>query len=90
VLASALTKNQVVAAVMAFAGIALLFFTGFLIHFTTNPELEDTVNYVSALNHLRLFSSGTFDSRPVVFYVSAIALFLFLTERSLAARKLKT
>lgn len=87
--ASSLTKNQIVAAVMAFAAIALTFFAGFLEFFTTNPQLVEMITYVSARAHTLVFASGSFDSRPVVFYLSGTILFLILTERTLAIRKLK-
>lgn len=87
--ASSLTRNQIIAAVVGFAIIALLFFCSFLGFFTVNPKLEELINYISSLNHMRLFANGTFDSRPVVLYLSGAALFLFLTERTLAARRLK-
>ena len=87
--ASSLTKNQIIAAVVSFAGIALLFFTGFLAGLTTNSYLVEMLNYISARNHLYIFSNGTFDTRPVIFYLSGTVLFLILTERTLAIRKLK-
>ncbi|MFQ3670440.1 MAG: ABC transporter permease, partial [Verrucomicrobiia bacterium] len=50
--ASSLTRNQVVSAVLSFAGIALLFFCSFLGFFTVNPNLEELINYISSLNHM--------------------------------------
>jgi len=86
---SALTKNQIVAAISSFTIIALIFFAGFLNFRTTDPKLLEMVTYISARSHTMLFGSGIFDSRPVVFYLSGTILFLFFTERALAARKLK-
>jgi len=89
IFASALTKNQIVAAVISFAAISMLFFCAFLEFFVTNAKLVEMISYISARNHTITFGSGSFDSRPVIFYLSGTLLFLILTERTLAFRKLK-
>jgi len=80
-LASALTDNQIVAAAISFTAILFLFFLGLLSFFlpTTAPLLRELVYYFSPIEHMMDFSRGIFDSRPVVFYLSSIALVLFAT-----------
>jgi len=85
VLASSMTRNQVIAAVMSFVLILLLFSIGFLDVFVTDPESSKIVQYLSLLDHFRDFSKGIVDSRPIVFYCSVMAIVLFLTVRTLAS-----
>jgi ABC-2 type transport system permease protein len=91
VFASSLTKNQIISAILAFGGILLSFMFGLLSFF---PQLDsvtrDLVSYGSALDQMQTFSSGIFDTRPVVFYLSGTVFFLFLTQRFLQARRLRS
>lgn len=88
-LASALTRNQIVAAVMSFSVITLLFFTGLLTFFVLNitPALREMTAYFSALDHMAEASRGFFDTRPVVFYLSLTAFTLFLTFHVFQSRR---
>ncbi len=80
-MASALTKNQIVAAVIAFAVISLLFFLSLLSVFFPNAStfLRELTYYFSTIEHMADFSQGVFDSRPIVFYASMTLFTLFLT-----------
>jgi ABC-2 type transport system permease protein len=80
-LASALTDNQIVAAVIAFAAILGLFFLGLLSLFlpSSGPLLREATYYFSPVQHMMDFSRGIFDSRPVVFYLSSTTVVLFCT-----------
>ena len=88
-LASALTRNQVVAAIMSFSVITLLFFTGLLSFFllSVTPTLRVMTGYFSALEHMSEASRGFFDSRPLVFYLSLTAFVLFLTSHVFQSRR---
>ncbi len=88
-LASALTRNQIVAAIMSFSIITLLFFTGLLTFFMLNvtPALRELTGYFSALEHMAEASRGIFDSRPPVLYLSLTAFFLFLTFHVFQSRR---
>ncbi|MDD5200660.1 MAG: ABC transporter permease [Terrimicrobiaceae bacterium] len=90
-LASALTRNQVVAAIISFAGISLLFYWGFYSRLFPNvsPFLRDLTDYLSPIQHMALFSQGLFDTRPVVLYLSCTALVLFLTFQVFQYRRWK-
>lgn len=80
-LASAMTDNQIVAAVIAFAAILGLFFLGLLSLFlpASGPLLREVTYYFSPVQHMMDFSRGIFDTRPVVFYLSSTAVVLFCT-----------
>lgn len=91
-LASALTKNQIVAAMTAFALICLMFFLSLLSFFfpTTSSLLQELTYYFSTLEHMRDFSQGVFDTRPVAFYLSMTVFTLFLTYHVFQYRRWKT
>ena len=81
VLASSLTRNQVIAAVLSFVVLMLLFSVGVLDAFIKDPETGRLIRYCSLIDHLRDFSKGILDTRPAVFYLSFTAICLFLTGR---------
>jgi ABC-2 type transport system permease protein len=84
ILASSLTRNQVIAAVISFVAIILLFSLGVLDVFINDPEGSRLIQYLSLMEHLRAFSKGILDTRPIVFYASLTAIALFLTGRVIA------
>lgn len=90
VFTSALTKNQIVAAVLCFAllfvpfGISLLKWIDNL-----NATLLAWVSYVSTPEHLQNAVQGIFDSRPIVYYITASILMLYLAKSVLESRRLK-
>ena len=81
ILTSSLTRNQVIAAVLSFVVLILLFSIGILDAFIKDPETSKLIRYCSLIDHLRDFSKGILDTRPVVFYLSFAATCLFLTSR---------
>src|SRR6266436_2184361 len=80
-LASVLTKNQIVAAIISFCAITLLFFLGLIqyILLDVSGGMRDWLGYVSAIEHMATYSRGIIDTRPVVLYLSMTALMLALT-----------
>ena len=89
--ASALTRNQITAAMISFA----LGFSILLVSYlsdrplVTTGWLGDIVSQVALVGHMRDFSRGIVDTRHVVFYVTLTALFLFLTLRVVESRRWK-
>ena len=90
-LASALTDNQIVAAVVCFSAILCLFFIGLLAFFipATGTALREVTYYFSPIEHMMDFSRGIFDTRPVVFYLSSTLLVLFATFHIFQYRRWK-
>lgn len=90
-LASALTKDQINAATISFTTITLLLFLGFLSDIVgiTDPTLKQMNSYISAVEHMRDFSKGIIDSRPIIWYLSMTALITFLTLQVFQYRKWK-
>ena len=82
IFASSLTRNQVIAAFVSFVLMLLLFSVGLLDMFVKDPETSRLISYLSLMDHFREFAKGLLDSRPVIFYVSLMAVSLFLTVRA--------
>jgi ABC-2 type transport system permease protein len=85
--ASVLTKNQIVAAILAFAMLIPIFSAGLLEGMVTDPKLRNAVGYFNLWDHMEEFSRGVVDTRRIVYYVSATVFFLFLTTVTLSAKK---
>jgi ABC-2 type transport system permease protein len=84
---SSFTKNQVVAAFTTFAMLIFFFAVAFLDSLVTNETLKQALSYMNLLDHMDDFGKGIVDSRRLVYYLSTVALFLFLTSRALEAKK---
>lgn len=91
-LASALTDNQIVAAIISFAAILGFFFLGLLSFLlpSTGAFLRELTYYFSPVEHMMDFSQGLFDTRPVVFYISSTLLVLFATFHIFQYRRWKS
>lgn len=88
-LASSLTRSQVLAALAGFTVFGLFFFAGLLDMVLTQPWAQELSRYVSAYQHMADFASGVVDTRPVVFYLSSTALVLFAAVKVVESRKWK-
>ncbi len=87
IFSSALTRNQIVAAIVTFACLFLFFTFGLLENLVNDPKLKQAFGYLDLWQHMSDFAKGIVDTRPLVYYATAIAFFLFLTARALAAKK---
>ena len=89
--ASALTRNQAVAAVSGFALGAALFFTGFFSYFAGDRTdwLSQLARHISLANHMESFSRGVIDLGAIVFFLSLTGLFLYLTHKVVESRRWK-
>ncbi|HWP35134.1 MAG TPA: ABC transporter permease [Thermodesulfobacteriota bacterium] len=86
---STLTENQIVAGAMAFTFALLAFIVDWAATFATGRAAQ-VLQDLSIREHLENFAKGTIDTRDVVFYLLVTALGLFLTWRSLEARRLRS
>src|SRR5580700_12242533 len=91
-LASALTSNQIVAAMISLVlTIGIFFLT--LINYVVNvssPLLRDITAYVAQLDHMDSFSRGVIDSRVFIFYPSMTFLLLVITYQIFQYRRWRT
>ncbi|MEI6084771.1 MAG: ABC transporter permease [Verrucomicrobiota bacterium] len=86
-LASALTKNQVIAAVLAVSAIFGFIIVTFWQGTTAQGEMAAFFRYVSPFEHIRGFSRGLVDLRPLVLYATGTVVALFATTRIVESRK---
>jgi ABC-2 type transport system permease protein len=86
--ASTLTRNQIIAAVIAFTGLIILFglplLQGLMI---SSSALGAVIDHADLWQHMADFSKGIVDSRHVVYELSLTALFLFMSTKSLELSK---
>jgi ABC-2 type transport system permease protein len=90
-LASALTKSQMVAAVVSLAAGVILFILAYMAQAIPSGVLTQlqALNYFNLFQHTEDFTRGVVDTRTVIFYVSSTFLFLFLTLRVVESRRWK-
>ena len=87
VLASALTKNQIIAYVVTLFGLLAIWYTAFLIGFFTTPPLSLLFDYVAGYYRYQPFSLGQVTLRDTVYFASLAVGALFLTTRLLESRR---
>ncbi len=87
VFASALTRSQLIAAVVTFAILMFMIVVGFLENLITDESVKDLIAHLNLLQHMDEFGKGIVDTRRLVYYISASALLLFFSARALESRK---
>jgi ABC-2 type transport system permease protein len=88
VMASSLTRNQVVSLIVAFGICFALFLLGKVLPFI--PEkIQPLVAFLSTDTHFENVSRGVIDSRDVIYYLSVIVVTLLIATTSLESRKWK-
>ena len=85
-MASSLSGNQIVAAMVGMAVLLALSFLNRVANLVSGVA-ADVVNGLSLNAHFTDFSRGVVDTSNIVYYLSVAAVFLFLTIRSLEARR---
>jgi len=90
-LASALTRSQIIAAMLAFAvGVTLFVLSFFPMILPPRATWQSAVlKHLAMFDHMQDFVRGVVDTRPVVLYLSLTWLFLFLTVRVIESRRWK-
>src|SRR4051812_21049675 len=88
-LASVVTKNQIVAAIISFCAITLHFFSGLISFILTeiSSGTRQLLGYFSAIEQMGTLSRGEIDTRPMVLYVSMTLVVLVLTHQAFQSRK---
>jgi ABC-2 type transport system permease protein len=86
VMASAFTRNSIVAFIVAFAISFALFLFGKLTQFVP-PSLQPIVSFLSIDGHFDNISRGVIDSRDVIYYLSVMGVCLLVATTSLESRK---
>jgi ABC-2 type transport system permease protein len=87
--ASALTRNQIVAAMISFAMGLAFFLAGFMAGPLDTQEgwAAHALNFVSVMNQMKDYARGVVDTRSIVFCLTSSLFFLFLACRVLESRR---
>jgi ABC-2 type transport system permease protein len=88
VMASSLTRNQIVAFILALAISFGLYLFGRIVQIAP-PSLQPVLAFLSIDNHFESISRGVIDSRDLFYYLSIIAVSLVVATVSLESRKWK-
>ena len=87
IFSSAMTRSQLLAAMMTAAMLFLLFLLGVFEELVNNDAAKKALGHVSIWNHIDEFASGIVDTRRLVFYLSGTLFFLFRASRALEDKK---
>ena len=83
---SAVTRSQIVAGIMAFVMLVVLWVMGEVGAYMTGP-FAPVVEYAGTLQHLKRFSDGRIAFRDAFYFVSVTCFWLFLCVRILESRR---
>lgn len=86
IFSSSLTDNQVVAFIIGIAIVMVFFLMDQLLVFVPS-SMAGIVQYLSTGFHLSNISRGVIDTRNLIYFLSMISFFLFLTTRNVESRK---
>jgi len=81
--ASSLTKNQIIAAILTFLFLLLFWLIGWIGSFFQGG-LKIFFNYFSLIEHFTNFNRGIIDSTDLIFFLSVVIFNLFLTSKILS------
>lgn len=86
--ASSLTQNQIVAAILTF-GLLLILWLSDALGSWLGGTLGNIINYASIVNHFNDFSRGVINSKDVVYYLTVMAAGLVLSTIALQSRRFR-
>ena len=83
---STLTRNQIVAGTLTFGLLLGFWILGWVGEPSSGPAMQ-VLTYLGLIPHLEPFMKGVLDSKDVVFYLSFVALGLFLAHQSVESQR---
>ena len=86
--ASSLTENQIVASITTFGVLLIFWILGWSADYA-GGAVGRVLQHLSILEHNDSFARGVLDTKDVLYYLDFTVLALFLTLRSLEARRWK-
>lgn len=84
---SSLTENQIVSAIISFAAMLLCYLLSAIAQIIPIEWLSGIISNLSFVDRYTGFTYGLFDLSNVLFFISATAVFLYLTVRVLEKRR---
>lgn len=88
IFASSLTENQIVASVITFGVLLIFWVIGWSSDYA-GGLWGRILSHISLLEHFDSFAKGVLDTKDILYYVNFTIVALFLTLRSLEARRWK-
>jgi ABC-2 type transport system permease protein len=86
--ASSMTQNQIIAAIVAFGALLILWLSESLGQFL-GGTVGTIVSYTSLINHFNEFPRGVINSKDVIYYVTVVAAGLVLSTVFLQSRRVR-
>ncbi|MBE6637921.1 MAG: ABC transporter [Ruminococcaceae bacterium] len=87
VFVSALTENQLVAAVFTMGLLLIIIYISLFNSQIENDFLRSVLSWISLLDRYALFTYGMFDLSALIYYISIAGVFYFLTIRVFEKRR---
>lgn len=84
---SSLTENQVIAAIGGFVAMMLLYVIDMISSLANNSTVQKIISSLAFYSKYYEFTTGVFNLLNVIFFVSASAIFIFLTVRVLEKKR---
>ena len=84
---SSLTESQMIAGVFTFAGLLVIYFINWFQSSVKNEIARKIIGWFSLLERYSEFQSGILNIENIIYYVSFIFIFLFLTVRVIDKRR---
>lgn len=86
IVTSAITKNQIVAALISFAILLGLWVIGWMSN-TVGSKMGQVLSFISLVDHFEDFAKGVLDTKHIIYYVSFVVFCLFLAVKSIQSAK---
>ncbi|HLD36272.1 MAG TPA: ABC transporter permease [Planctomycetota bacterium] len=84
---SSMTSNQIVAVILTFVILLIGWVIGFAGDFFSQEYIKNTFKFIGFVQHFDSFGKGLIDTRDVIYCLSTVVFFLFLTVRTLELRR---
>jgi len=84
---SSLTENQLIAAVLTIGVLILLWMIDLIVPSIKNDVLRYTIEYLSPFGHFAKFEATILSLSSIIYFLSFIGLFLFLTSRTIVRKR---
>ena len=86
VVTSAITRNQIIAAIISFVILLGLWIIGWMSS-SVGSQLGKVLSFISLVEHFEDFSKGVLDTKHVIYYVSFASFCLFLATKMIQSAK---
>jgi len=84
---SSLTENQAIAAVSTFSVLLVLYIINWASNATSNKLINSIISVLNITSRYDEFNLGILSLAPIVYYLSFIGVFVFLTIRAVESRR---